>query len=61
MVTIANVNTNCRAMDFTVANQSDGTNKCIGLPALCQDPVVPLDGSNPPVNCTPNYTKTQYK
>jgi hypothetical protein len=57
MVTIANVNTNCRAMDFTVANQSDGTNKCIGLPALCQDPVVPLDGSNPPVNCTPNYTK----
>ena len=61
MVTIANVNTNCRAMDFTLANQTDPINECKGLPALCQDPVVPLEGSNPPVNCQPNYSQNPIK
>ena len=58
MVTIANVNTNCRAMDFTLANNGNSINSCQGLPALCQDPVVNDDSK---VGCQPNYNLNPIK
>lgn len=35
----------CRAMDFTIINNTDTLNSCDGLPSLCQDPSV-LDPYN---------------
>lgn len=60
MVTVTNVNTNCRAMDFTIANNGNPSNQC-NFPPLCQDPAVELDGSNPKIKCQPNYKENPIK
>ena len=44
----------CRALDFTIINKTDTSNKCDGLPSLCQNPVISDSQNN---KCQPNFSK----